>query len=266
MNYLLVFILSSFMIVPMTNAKVQPIAHRGASGYAPENNLSAIKKALELNSTYIEIDVHMTSDGEVVSIHDSSIDRTSNKSGKVNDYSLSQLKSFDFGSWYDEKFKEERIPSLKEVLEITAEKAVLIIELKYGSDDYKGIEEKIVNLIKEMNLSENVILKSFSLKILNKFEKIAPNMKRLYCTFGGNSWITLDNFLRFKGIFEGASFQYLQVHKYFLSENLIRKAHEKNIKVVVWDVHDEKSMQKFSKMGVDFIESDYPDLVLKIQL
>lgn len=245
-------------------AQVLPIAHRGASAYAPENTISAIKKAIELGSKYIEIDVHMTKDGEVVSIHDSTIDRTSNGSGKVFDGKLSDLSKYDYGSWFSDKFINEKLPTLNEVLELTGKDQILIIELKYGGDDYPEIEKKIISMIKEKNLEKSVILKSFSYKILNTFESLAPEIDRLYCTFGGTSWITLDNFLRFKSIFEGANFKYLQVHKYFLSQSLVEKAHQKGIKVIVWDVHDKESMRKFKKMGVDFIESDNPDYVLNL--
>lgn len=261
MKFLSILAASFFVSCFTVNASVQLIAHRGASAYAPENTISSIEKALEYQSAYIEIDVHMTSDGEVVAIHDSTIDRTSNGSGNVSDHTLAELKQMDFGSWFGDPFKGEEIPTLEEVLKAINRKAVLIIELKSGGDKYKDIEKKIVGKIKKMGLESHVILKSFSYAILNEFEDIAPEMKRLYCTFWGNAWLTIDNFLRFKGIFEGASFQYLQVHKYFLTDSIIKEAHERNIKVVVWDVHDKGSMEEFAKMGVDFIETDNPDFV-----
>ncbi|MDD0851623.1 glycerophosphodiester phosphodiesterase family protein [Halobacteriovorax sp. GB3] len=245
-------------------ANVLPIAHRGASAYAPENTVSAIKKAIELGAKYIEIDVHMTKDGEVVAIHDSTIDRTSSGSGKVSDLNLTKLKEIDFGSWFSSKFKDERIPTLEEVLKITGNKSVLIIELKNGHDDYPNIEKKIVNLVEKMGLGESVILKSFSFEILNRFKQLAPDLERLYCTFGGTSWVTLDNFLRFKNIFKGSSFQYLQVHKYFLTDWIVSEARKRNIKVVVWDVHDKATMSEMVEKGVDFIESDNPDYVINL--
>jgi glycerophosphoryl diester phosphodiesterase len=261
MNLKWVFI---FMWISSLYADVFPIAHRGASAYAPENTLSSIRKAIELGTKYIEIDVHMTKDGHIVAIHDSSIQRTSNSSGKVRNLSLLELKEYDFGSWFDLKFKEERIPTLLEVLKVTGKRAVLIIELKYGGNKYTDIEKKIIKIIKKESLSKQVILKSFDYNILNKFEKIAPNIDRLYCTFWGNDWFTIDNFIRFKGIFEMASFKYLQVHKYFLTETLISKAHKRKIKIIVWDVHDRTTMRKYIKMGVDFIETDNPDYVLSL--
>ncbi len=258
-------IIFSFLLLIWGNnvsANALPIAHRGASAYAPENTISAIKKAIELRSPYIEIDVHMTKDGRVVALHDSSIDRTSNGKGDVSSFTLADLKKFDFGSWFDKKYQGEKIPTLEEVLKIVANQAKLIIELKYGHDRYNLIEDKIVSLVKRLKMNDQVILKSFNYNILEKFEIVAPGIERLYCTFGGNDWITIDNFIRFRGIFEHLTFQYLQVHKYFLNDSLIRKAHERNIKIIVWDVHDKKSIKKYGKMGVDYIESNNPDLVI----
>ncbi len=245
-------------------ASVLPIAHRGASAYAPENTLSAIRKSIELGAKYIEIDVHMTKDGEVVAIHDSTINRTSNASGNVMDYSLDELRGYDFGSWFDSLFVGEKIPTLSEVLKLTANKAILIIELKYGEEKYPKIEEKVIEIVKNLQLSKQIILKSFSYRILNKFQKIAPGIERLYCIFWGNSWFTVDDFIRFNGVFEMASFKYLQVHKYFLTQELIEQAHKKGIRVVVWDVHDQQTMKKFVEMGVDFIETDNVDYVLNL--
>ena len=258
------FFLYLWIFIPLSYADVFPIAHRGASAYAPENTISSVKKAIELGSNYIEIDVHMTKDREVVAIHDSTIDRTSNGHGKVLDYNLTELKKFDFGSWFESDFSQKKIPTLREIFQVISADSILIIELKDGSDIYPQIEHKIISLIKEFHFEQRVIVKSFSYKILNTFYKIAPKIKRLYCTLGGNSWITIDNFLRFKSIFEGSTFEYLQVHKYFLSDWIIKEAHARGIKVIVWDVHDKKSMEKFLAKGVDFIESDKPDYVLDI--
>lgn len=263
MSILLFFIFLFFNLFSV-EASVMPIAHRGASAYSPENTLSSISKAIELGSKYIEIDVHMTKDGEVVALHDKTIDRTSNSRGHIQDYTLAELKEMDFGSWFGDKFKNERIPTLEEVLLKTGTNSMLIIELKYGKEKYPQIEKKIISLVTRLGLSKHVIFKSFSFKILNTFQKLAPEVDRLYCTFWGNNWFTVDNFFRLSGIFENASFKYLQVHKYFLSKSLIKEAHDRGIKVVVWDVHDKKTMTEFVELGVDFIESDNPDYVLNL--
>ena len=114
---LLLFILS-MTVLSNTFAKNLPIAHRGASAYAPENTLVAIQKAIDLGIKHIEIDVHMTKDGHIVAIHDATINRTSSAQGKVSEYTLSELKNLDFGSWFDNKFEHEKIPTLSEIFDI----------------------------------------------------------------------------------------------------------------------------------------------------
>ena len=262
--FLRFFVSLTILVSSSSLAKVHAIAHRGASAYAPENTISALKKAISLKAKYLEIDVHMTKDGEVVAIHDSTIDRTSNAKGKINNYNLEDLKKLDFGSWFSKDFKSERLPTLKETLELITNDQVLIIEVKYGKNKYKDIEKKIVNLVESTDKQNQVILKSFDQEVLKEFKKLAPNMERLYCTFWGNNTFTIDNFFRFRGIFSPNNFKYLQVHKFFLSEDLIKQAHKRGIKVVVWDVHDIETMKKFKKMNVDFIETDNPDYILKL--
>jgi hypothetical protein len=107
------------------------IAHRGASAYAPENTLAAFKKAIDLGADGIELDVHLSKDGEVVVIHDRTIDRTSNGKGQVAEMSLKELKALDFGSWFSDEYQKESIPLLREVLELLKDwNGLLNIELK----------------------------------------------------------------------------------------------------------------------------------------
>lgn len=251
-----------YLLISLGYSKVLPIAHRGASGYAPENTIESIVIAQELGAKYIEFDVHMTKDYEIVVTHDTTIDRTSDGEGEVFSYTLNELKTKDFGSWFSDKYKQVRIPTLREVLKLMGKNDVFIIEFKNGSTDYPQFEEKVIEIVREVGKESQVVLKTFNMKRLERFEEIAPDIKRLYCTFFAGHWFTLDDFIHFRGVFDRGSFQYLQVHKYFLSQNLIDKAHEKGIRVVVWDVHDKKTMKKFADMNVDFIESNRPDLVL----
>ncbi|MCO4755863.1 MAG: hypothetical protein KC478_15385 [Bacteriovoracaceae bacterium] len=263
-RYAFMALILSIFMTDVSTGEVLPIAHRGASAYAPENTLSSITKSIELGAKYVEIDVHMTKDGEVVAIHDTTIDRTSNGKGKVREYTLVELREFDFGLWFHADFKGEIIPTISDVLRAIGDEVVLIIEFKYGGSKYPRIEEKVVEDVLSLERKNQVILKSFDSKILTKFKNLAPEIESLYCTFGGNSFFTVDNSLRLRGILKESSFSYLQVHKYFLGKSLVEKAHNKGIKVIVWDVHDKPTMQKFKAMGVDFIETDNPDYVIEL--
>ena len=120
------------MIVPYWTGKfpVLVIAHRGFSGAAPENTLAAFKKAMEVDSDMMELDVRFSKDGQVVVMHDDTLDRTTNGRGKVSDYTLKELKQFDAGSWFAPQFAGEQIPTLVEVLEFAKGRIPVNFEIK----------------------------------------------------------------------------------------------------------------------------------------
>jgi len=109
------------------------IAHRGASGHAPENTLAAFKRALALGATFIETDLQLSRDARFVAIHDDTVNRTTNGQGKVHDLSLADLRRLDAGSWFGSEFTGERIPTLEEILEFAKKHDVVFyLELKPG--------------------------------------------------------------------------------------------------------------------------------------
>ncbi|MFW9927351.1 MAG: glycerophosphodiester phosphodiesterase, partial [Candidatus Thorarchaeota archaeon] len=125
------------------------IGHRGASGHAPENTFLSFEKAWNFGATMIELDVHETIDGHLVCIHDSTIDRTTNGTGKVNSLSLNEIQSFDAGLG-------QIVPLLDDVLTFARGKMQINIELKIG-----GIEEKIVSLDNDLKMTNDVLVSSF---------------------------------------------------------------------------------------------------------
>src|SRR3712207_5048900 len=109
------------------------MAHRGAAAYAPENTIAAFTKAIEMKADAIELDIHLSKDDHIVVIHDEKVDRTTNGKGLVMEFTLEELKRLDAGSWFNKEFKNEKIPTLREVLELVAYKNIdLNIEIKAG--------------------------------------------------------------------------------------------------------------------------------------
>ena len=151
------------------------IAHRGASSLAPENTLAAVQKALDLKVDVVEIDVHRSSDGELVVLHDATLDRTTTGSGPVKQYSLEEVKSFDAGSWFSPSFVEERIPTLREVLEKTKDQATLLIELKGERTEVRTVE-----LVKELGMTDQVIIQSFDFLQIQKAKQKAPEIPTVF--------------------------------------------------------------------------------------
>ncbi len=126
----------------LKNSAFLVIAHRGASGYAPENTLASIRKGLDMGADMVEIDIHLSKDGEVVVIHDATLERTTDGTGKVQSKTLEELKKLNAGSWFGKEFSQEKIPTLKEVIDLMDGKALLLIELK--NDSKNGMYEDLV--------------------------------------------------------------------------------------------------------------------------
>lgn len=265
LKFILWFILFLYNVSTVSSKDIQVIAHRGASAYAPENTISAFKKAFELGIDILEIDVHQTKDRELVVLHDGTVNRTTNGTGKVKNTTFEELRKLDAGSWFSKDFIGEKIPSLKEVFEITPDSIVLLIEIKKGSETYPGIENRVIQLISEYNLKERVILKSFDDKILQEFKNIDPEIPRLKVFVGQISFlrIVIDYSLNFGSVLDN-DVQYIQAHWLGITKCLIDKAHKRGYKVYVWDVNNEKRMKDLILMGIDGIETDYPDKLKKI--
>ena len=150
----------------------QPViyAHRGASTQSPENTMAAFRKAIELGSGGLELDVHMTKDGEIVVIHDEVIDRTSNGTGKVKDLTFSELLRYDFGYWFSQEFSEEKIPTLEQVMTLLSDwDGVLNIEIKANDT---GIESSVIALIDKYRMRKRVIISAFNHYILVNVKRI----------------------------------------------------------------------------------------------
>ncbi|MRR31832.1 glycerophosphodiester phosphodiesterase, partial [bacterium] len=151
-------------------------AHRGASAYAPENTLAAFQLALEQGADGIELDAKLTSDGEVVVIHDQTVNRTTNGRGRVGQMTLDQLRQLDAGFWKGIAFKGQNIPTLAEVFETVGNKLIINIELtNYDSPD-DGLPDKVAFLIRKFHLEECVLYSSFLSANLTAIRKSLPRV------------------------------------------------------------------------------------------
>lgn len=161
----------------MDQEKTKVWAHRGASGYAPENTLDAFRKAVEMGADGIELDVQMTKDGELVVIHDETINRVSNGKGWVKDYTYEELKKFNFNKTHQEYTKEE-IPTLEQVYRLNKQTNLTInVEIKTGIVFYPGIEERVLELTERLGMKEHVIYSSFNHYTIRKIKELDPQAK-----------------------------------------------------------------------------------------
>ena len=231
------------------------IAHRGASGHAPENTEAAFKRALELNADGVEFDVQLTKDNKVVVIHDERVDRLTNAKGFVHQFTLKEIKKLDFGQHFSEKFKGQRILTLEETLQLVNDFKLINIELKNWMG-YPGLEEKTLELVDQYNLKDKVIISSFNHYSLRKIKQIAPETRTAMLYFARlyRPWID--------AIKIGAE----ALHPYYLTldREIVENSHLANIKINAFTVNKKEEIKKMIDLNIDGIITDFPDRVLKL--
>ncbi len=247
------------------NNKKNIIAHRGASGHAPENTTASVLKAIEMKADHIEIDVQQSKDGKVVVIHDNSLDRTTNGTGDILNFSCDELKKLDAGSWFDSRFKGEKIPLLEEVAEIVKGKAGLIVEIKNGSEFYPDIEKNVWDTIKRTGLEDNAVISSSRITVLSKIKSIAPEARLGKIITPNELWRSLfqpNSFIFKLGLINHITD--LHPHWSFVDKNFIQYAEKHNLNVYPWTVNKERKMRTMINRGVNGIITNYPDIAYKI--
>ncbi len=236
---------------------VKNFAHRGFSGKFPENTLLAFEKAIEAGADGAELDVQLTKDGEVVIIHDETIDRTTNGKGYVVDYTYEELSKFDASYIYTGKLGFNKIPTLREYFELVKNLDFMTnIELKTGINEYLGIEEKVYNLIKEYKLEKRVIISSFNHFSVLRMKKIAPELKY---GFLSEDWIINA------GAYT-ASHGVECYHPRFnnLIPEVVKELKENGLEINTWTVNKEEDIKDLINKKVDILIGNFPDLTRKI--
>jgi glycerophosphoryl diester phosphodiesterase len=229
------------------------IAHRGASAHAPENTLAAFKMALDMGADGIELDVMLSQDKELVVIHDDTVDRTTNGSGRVKDFSYRTLKDLDAGKAFAERFSGEHVPTLAEVFEQLGGKLLINVELKNYASPFDDLTYKVIDLVESNKLADSVILSSFNPLNLSRAFKRNPAIRRGLLTFPK----ALGSLLRGPA---GRLFPYNALHPYFADVNkrMIDHMHSLGRQVNVWTVDDPVELRLLSQMGVDMIICNDP--------
>lgn len=239
--------------------------HRGAGGLAPENTLAAIQKGIDNNVDRIEIDVQQTKDHVVISLHDITIDRTTDGIGLVKDMTYSEILKFSAGIKFSEKYKDEKIPTLDDVLKLVNGQAVLVIEIKDGNKYYPGIEKRVVDAIHRYNAKSWVIVHSFNDDALEKVRKIDETIELHKLIKVDFPFIPLiyDGKFRINNL---EHYQYateISTFYTFTTKRLVDEVHALNKKINVWTVNDSIKINRLINMGVDGIITDYPNYLKK---
>ena len=223
------------------------IGHRGAKGYAPENTLKSIARALELGAGWVEIDVYYV-DNHLVVIHDEKLKRTTNGKGYLAEKSFSYLRSLDAG-------EGERIPTLEEVLDLIWKKAGINIELKGP-----GTAQPVMNLLRERITpgwgAENFLVSSFDHMMLYDVRKLDYSIR---------IGVLLDGVpVNYPAIAEELNAYSINQNIHFINSKFVKDAHDRGFKVFVYTVNTHDDIKKMIAIGADGVFTDYPDRVLKL--
>jgi glycerophosphoryl diester phosphodiesterase len=231
------------------------VAHRGASAFAPENTVASYKWAMERGSTAHECDVHLTSDGEIVVIHDDTLDRTTSGTGRVDATTLASIRSLDAGSWFHRKFTGEPVPTLDDVLEVTRG-TVLVVEIKEGP----GMVEAIRDLLDARQQRDEVVIFSFDHDMIRTAHELLPDVPSVFLAWREDQAYGSLDVAEAMGL--GASaigFDHRTVTK-----ELVQTAHAAGLAVFAWTANKRTAIRRVRGLGVDVVISDYPDRAARI--
>ena len=254
------------VLYPMTiiAQSVQVTAHRGASGYAPENTISAVQKAIEIGVDRIEVDVQQTADGVVVLLHDKTLDRTTNSKGKVGKLNWNELKNIKANSGFEDEFPDEPIPTLEQVFELMDGQTQFVIEIKAGNKTYPGIEDNVAALIKKYKAEKWALVHSFNDRVLEYLHRNHPEIRlqKLFVSYSGG--LMLDFKLHAVKLSKYDYVEGFGISKGAAKQKLVDKIHQLGKVVHMWTVNSEEDIDRTLSLGVDGIISNYPDRVKRL--
>jgi glycerophosphoryl diester phosphodiesterase len=242
--------------------RAQPlvIAHRGASAYAPENTLAAFQLAAEQVADAVELDVDLTRDGQVVVLHDATIDRTTDGQGRVAALTLEEIRRVDAGAWKDIAFKCERVPLLEEVFEAVGQQLLINVEIKDMSLLGNGLEAKVAALIEKHDLIDRILISSFNPFALRRVKRINP---RLACAliYAPDLPIILRD-ARLASLVPHLNARH--PHHSLVNRVVVDQFHAQGLIVNVWTVNQAGIARAMIDAGVDGVIGDDPVLIREV--
>lgn len=233
-------------------------AHRGACAYAPENTLVAFQKAIEMGADGIELDVQMTKDGELVVVHDETLERVSDGTGWVQDYTYTELKQFNFNKNFPE-YGEVTLPTLEEIyLLIKPTNLTINVEIKTGIVFYEGIEQRVIDLTERFGLENRVIYSSFNHMTLRKIKELRPHVPVGMLYSDG----LVDVLDYAEHVIKADALHPAYYNLQF--PNVIEDAKKKGKPINVWTVNDEMEMRFLCERQIHAMITNDPALGRKI--
>jgi len=235
------------------------LAHRGASAHAPENTLAAFELALAQGANGVELDAKLSADGEVVVIHDPTVDRTTGGKGRVSQMTVAALRELDAGSFFSEKFRGEKIPTLAEVFETVGNRALINVELTNYTSPADGLADKVCELVKRFGLEDRIWFSSFLPSNLKRTRSLLPDTPRgLLALRGWLGWWARSFAFNF------GDFQSLHLGLPDASAQAFARVHRLKRRVHVYTVNAVEDMRRLFNWGVDGLITDEPQLAKEL--
>ena len=238
------------------------IAHRGVSGSYPENTLSAFQAAIDIRAEMVELDISTSKDGIPVTVHDRTVDRTTDFEGDVQSFSLEELKRMEVGAWFSEEFRGEEFPTLKNSLELMKDKIAVNIEIKTEavSDETEGgVVDKALQVVKDLDMTSSVIFSSFDYRVMEQLNVLDPKMAKALLYEASQSAELLPSELVQKYKVDIFNCSYKQ-----LSEEWINDLQKHKIPYFVYTVNEPELMRELIEKGVSGIFTDFPKELIRI--
>ncbi|TQR20427.1 glycerophosphodiester phosphodiesterase family protein [Psychrobacillus vulpis] len=260
-------------IEPIPSEEFLVIAHRGASAYAPEHTLLAYEIAQQAEATYIEIDLQMTEDGVLVAMHDEKVDRTTDGTGFVKEYTLKELKLLNAGEWFNneypglanEEFEDVSIPTLEEIFIHFGSEVNYYIEMK-SPGIYDEMEEKLIALLKQYNLIyvdkglPKVIIESFNEDSLVKIHQLEPRLPLIKLfSFKEEAALSVQDYNRLNTYASGIGVNISSVDKHF-----IREVQQNGLQIHLYSVNDETELKKTLNLKANGVFTNIPNIAVEL--
>jgi len=226
------------------------IAHRGGRKWGPENTLAAFKQCIDTGCDGIELDVQRCKTGQLFVIHDETLERTTNGAGFVFQKNFDEIRALDAGKWFSPQYKDERVPTLKEVLDLVSGKLIVNVEIRNVPFACPGIEDDLIAILEQYKYPDKIVISSFDHEVLHRIHEKAPRYKLALLT------VCIPFALGTYAQQVGAKAWNINIAE--LREDSVKSAHKAGLEVAVWTVNDAKDWQRAADMGVDSIITDDP--------
>ena len=231
--------------------KVLALGHRGALGLAPENTMASFELAWELGADMLELDIHMSLDGELVVMHDGDVSRTTDGDGRIKYMTLAEIKKLDAGVTFDARFKGQRVPTLQTALSWAKGRIPLVIEIKGDPHPAKGIEDKLVAAVEESQMMDEVMIISFHHPVVKRVKDLAPE--------AATGILYTGRLVDPVGAARAAGADSLRPHWAYWTREEVEEVHAAGLIAHAWNADSEELMEYLVGLGVDSIGSNYPD-------